>query len=343
MNEALANPQGIFPNANIYKFYDAKRVMCWVLENFFDICIGYGRPSMSDNINGNIMSPDGSTPSGEHYSVLPYFATVVDPYKIDLGDVTDDDLDFLCQMLLNAARAAEGQRLLGTVDAQDRYVDETAPRYWPHNVVINMKNLINHFYPNAMHRHHHGVMSHSHPLLANLAFDATKDFIGLDTSATATSDSAIAAYFNMTLLKLDEIARLVNDDNLMSKVVLQAMRVAKTDGVLLAGNKDENVGKQIADIVVSSQTALMNTLTKSMAGQGREITLHSNIISQEAYDDRFVCYVNESNPSKTFTVHLENMDSVELWFKDGEDNVIDLNDPEKPVKFRVEMLLESRD
>jgi hypothetical protein len=106
MNEALSNPQGLFPNANSFKFYDAKKVMGWVFENFFDICVGYGRISMYDYTVGNIMWPDGTTPNGPDYSVLHWFRLAMDPYKNSWSTVTDDDLDFLCQVLLTMVRAA---------------------------------------------------------------------------------------------------------------------------------------------------------------------------------------------------------------------------------------------
>jgi hypothetical protein len=128
------------------------------------------------------------------------------------------------------------------------------------------------------------------------------------------------------------------------QVVRFATQIARQDeGTGIAQNKDDDVGKEIADIVVSSQTALMTTLTKGITGQGREITLHSNVSQGESYDDKFICNVNESNAPKSFLVMNESTSEIEVWFRDGEGKLIDLNDEENKVKFRVEMILETSD
>jgi hypothetical protein len=122
------------------------------------------------------------------------------------------------------------------------------------------------------------------------------------------SDAQLTTFYCMTLDKIAETIKLINDDNFMQQLALQALIAAKpedVDSISVANNKDDNVAKEIAEIVVSSQTALMTTLTKGITGQGREITLHSNISQGESYDDKFICYVNESNAPKSFPVMRE--------------------------------------
>jgi hypothetical protein len=344
MKEALDNPNNKFPNAASFKFYDAKRVMAWVFENFFDICLGYGRPSMHNNVEGAIMNFDGSYPNGSNYSILPYTHRVLSRYSNKLFDVTDQDMDFLCQQLLNEVLAADPKGFFGFTDTHDLYMDTLAVRFWPNNFCFCMKTIIEHEFPGRQIRYYPAVLSNSHPLITNLVFSALHDFMNVVTTAQHVNDLALSTLFDMAKLKIDDTLKLINDDYFMSNLVIQAMRVAKEDGqVGTATNKDDNMGKEIADIVVSSQTALMTTLSKAMSGQGRQITLHSNIISQEGYDDNFVCYVNESSTTKSYPVHLEDMESIEVWFKDGDGKIIDLNDPDKKVKFRVEMILETAD
>jgi hypothetical protein len=344
MKEALDNPEGKFPNAASYKFYDAKRVMAWVFENFFDICLGYGRPSMYDTVDANIMNADGSTPNSDNYSILPWTHLVLSGYSNKLLSVTDQDMDFLCQELLNLVLVSDPKKVFGILDPYNQYMDTAAVRFWPNNFCFCMKAILAHEFPGRLIRYYPCVMCNSHPLISNLVFSDLRNFMIQAPTYQHVNDLTLSTLLGMAQLKINDALKLINDDHFMSNLVLQAMRVAKDDGVVsTAGNKEDNVGKQIADIVVSSQTALMTTLTKSISGQGKEITLHSNIISQEGYDNNFVCYVNESGPMKTYPVKLENMDSVEIWFKDGDNNIIDLNNPDKKVKFRVEMILETLD
>jgi hypothetical protein len=333
----------IYHDAASYKFYDAKRVMSWVFENFFNICLGYGRPSMYDTVDANIMNADGSMPNSENYSILPWAHLVLSGYSDKMSDLTDQDMDFLCQELLNEALGHDCKAVFGTCEPEANYQDTYAVRLWPNNFCFALKNIIAHEFPGRQIRYYHAVMSNSHPLITNLVYSEMHNFLW-EVPTEHVSDTTLSTLFSMAQLKINDALKLINDDYFMSNLVIQAMRVAKDDGVVFTvGNKEDNVGKEIADIVVSSQTALMTTLTKAISGQGKEITLHSNIISQEGYDDNFVCYVNESGPMKTYPVQLESMDSVEVWFKDGDGNIIDLNDPDNKVKFRVEMMLETVD
>jgi hypothetical protein len=344
MKEALDNPEGHFPNAASYKFYDAKKVMGWVFECFFDICLGYGRPSTYDTELANIMWDDGVTPSGADWSILPWVNNVLGPsdYVGKMNDLTDRDLDFLCQKFLDIVMVYSPMLVIGTREGEDTYADIYAPQYWPNKVCFNMKNIVNNTLPGSR-RYYHIVMSNSHPLIMNLVFSEMEHYFG-KVKDDVVSDTALTAIFDIALMKLHDSLKIYNDDYFMSNLVKQALHVAKDDGfVRVADNKDDNIAKEIASIVVSSQTALMTTLTKAISGQGKEITLHSNVISQEGYDDNFVCYVNESSSPKSFPVHLESMDSVEVWFKNGKNNIIDLNDPDNKVKFRVELLLETVD
>jgi hypothetical protein len=347
MSEALINPEGHFPDGGAYRFCDVKRVMAWVFECFFDICLGYGRPSMFDSEIAEIMRPDGSTPIDPGLSILPFTAWVLSGYDNKMYDLTDQDLDFLCQEFVNIALVRNPRQTLGTLQDENAYEDPLAATWLPNNVCFSLKNIIANTFPGRQIRYYHAVMSNSHPLIMNLAFAETHNFISripyTVEHTVHVSDTGLTAVYDMALLKIHDSLKLINDDYFMSNLVRQALHVAKDGVIKIADNKDENVGKEIASIVVSSQTALMTTLTKAISGQGKEITLHANIISQEGYDDNFVCYVNESSTTKTFKVNLESMDSIEVWFKDGENNIIDLNDPDKKVKFRVELLLETVD
>ncbi|GHU19751.1 hypothetical protein FACS189472_09970 [Alphaproteobacteria bacterium] len=188
----------------------------------------------------------------------------------------------------------------------------------------------------------HGILGGVHPLVDNIICEVACKAPALFSSPAASfeEDMDKKLLYNKINIRLKEMCKQISDLDLMKRICIEAL--TKVNGGTkpeILENYNQDLAKQIGQIVGETQSGLVKALTDSMATTHTSVFSNPAVMNSEYGDSSvncFTCYANEGGMPKKFVID-GNFDYVEFWLYDGDGKRIE----EKDIKeFKAVMMLE---
>jgi hypothetical protein len=350
--------QGYFEKAHIplevddWRFYVCKTVLALVFHSALGVDLGYDNvynPPLFTAFKTSDWTDSTGVPSEKLKSVVqPWF----DAGK--LSSLTVWDLDEICKRLSKAYSVfSGGDHLL--FNCRANIIAALKANYGADEIGIR-----------------HGVLGHNSPVVDSFIYHVLtespynnmltnptyRDTLQSDAFGTPIENVRWDIYdlTNKITAEVNDLYHTIQSNGRMQELVIEALTLLNGDTVTVAANDNPDMAKAVGNMVVSSQQALMKTLTDSLTkaiSQGNvaslernkqvlNVTVHSSLSmlnSEYQEGDQFICYANENALPKKFIIPAGfELKRLEFWLQNGSGERI----PEEHIKsFRVEIVLET--